>query len=221
MPTFDTLRQEADDRGLVRKVQRAIAFLAPKSVDMPDTLMDPSGGLVDFKAAGWLPVGLVTPDGWSFARETDKEDIDALGYASSVRSDITKVERSVTFTALETGRLHMQELKYGTDLSAVEQDSTTGEIVIDEPDLPVNSEYRLLVIGSDGPADDNWILGKAFGSVKLAESGEETWGQEGAIETEYTLDIFTDAEVGVPTRHFLAGTGAVKKSAVLGFTQSV
>lgn len=217
MPTFDTLREGTDNRALVRKVQKAIAFLAPTTVDLPESLFT-TGSLTDLKAAGWLPVGLVTPDGWTFAREMDKEDIDALGYASPVRSDVTKVARSVSFTALETGKKHMMELKYGTDLTAVTQDATSGEIVIDEPDLPVNAEYRLLVIGADGPADEQWVMGKGFGRVKLAEAGEETWGQEGAIQTEYTLDIFTDDEVGVPVRHYIGGTGAVKHKTALGYS---
>lgn len=219
MPTFDTIQQGADERALVRKIQKAVAFLAPKTVDLPTSLYE-AGSLVDLKAAGWLPVGLVTPDGYNFSREVEKENIDALGYASPVRSDVTTVPRQITFTALEKGRKHMEELTKGTDLSAVTQDPTTGEIVIDEPDLPVDAEYRILVIGSDGPTAENWILGKGFGSVKLANGGSETWGREGAVSTEITLDVFTDDELGVPVRHYMGGTGAVTHSDVLGFTQA-
>lgn len=217
MPTFDTLRQEADNRSLVRKIQKAIALIAPLSVELPETLFTADGSLVDFKAAGFVPVGLVTPDGYTFTREISKEDISALGYASPVRSDISTVARSVSFTALERGKKNMLELKYGVDLSNTTQ-ATNGEIVFDEPDLPIGEEYRLLIIGSDGPATENWILGRGYGRVKLASTGDETWGQEGAVTEEYTLDVFTDDEIGTPVRHYQGGTGAVKHQAVTGFT---
>lgn len=218
MPTFDTLRQEADERGLIRKIQKAIAFIAPKTVALPATLFA-GGSLVDLKAAGFLPVGIVTPDGYEFGRDISKEDVTALGYASAVRSDITEVARSVTFTALETGRKHMLELTYGTDLSATTQTLADGEVVFNEPDLPVGQEYRLIVVGSDGPAADNWILGRGYGSVKLASTDSQTWGTGDAVSQSFTFDVFTDSEIGTPVRHYIGGTGAKAASAELGFTQ--
>lgn len=219
MATFEELRQAADSRALVRKIQRAVAYIAPKSVDLPDSLFaeSPATGLVDLKAAGWLPLGMVSPDGYSFEREMTSDEINALGYASPVREDVTAVPRSITATLLETGRKHVEELLKGVDLSTATQDPVTGEIVFDEPDLPINKEWRLLVIGADGPADEEWIMGKAYGAVKLTSGGAETWGQEGAKQSEITLKVFTDEEVGSPVRHFLGGTGAVKHKDVLGY----
>lgn len=217
MPTFQTIQQESDDRNLIRKIQRAVAFLAPTTVDLPTTLFA-GGSLVDLKAAGWLPVGMVTPDGYEFGRDVNKEDISALGYASPVRSDITEVARSVSFTLLEHGRRHILELTYGTDLSAVTQTLANGEVVFDEPDLPTGQEYRLLVIGSDGPAADNWILGRGYGSVKLASTDSQKWGTGDAVQQALQFDVFTDTEIGTPVRHYMGGTGAVKHKAVTGFT---
>ena len=218
MPTFQTIQQEADNRNLIRKIQRAVAFLAPTSVELPTTLFEAGGTLVDLKAAGWLPFGLVTPDGYEFGRDVSKEDVSALGYASPVRSDVTEVARSVKMTALETGRKHMLELTYGTDLSATTQATATGEIVIDEPDLPINSEYRLLVLGSDGPAADNWIMGRGYGLVKLSSTDSQKWGTGDAVQQSYTFDVFTDDEIGTPVRHYIGGTGAVKNKLALGFS---
>jgi hypothetical protein len=219
MPTFDTIRQESDDRNLVRKIQKALAFIAPKSVDLPTTLFGVGGTLIDLKTAGWLPVGLVTPDGYEFGRDVSAESVSALGYASPVRSDVTEVARSVTMTALETGKKHMLELTLGTDLTAVTQTVANGEIVIDEPDLPVGQEYRLLIIGSDGPAADNWILARGYGSVKLASTDSQKWGTGDPLQQSLTFDVFTDAEVGVPVKHYIGGTGAVANKVALGFTQ--
>jgi hypothetical protein len=218
MPTFDTLRQEADERALIRKIQKAVGFFAPKSVELPETLFTGAGALVDLKAAGYIPLGIITPDGYEFGRDVNKEDVSAFGYASSVRSDITQVPRSVKVTTQETGRRKLLELTYGTDLSAVTQSATTGEIVFDEPDLPVGEEYRLLVIGSDGPASDNWILGRGYGSVKLASTDSQKWGGSDALSQALTFDVFTDDEIGTPVRHYMGGTGALKHKDILGFT---
>jgi hypothetical protein len=218
LPTFDTIRQASDERALIRKIQKAVAFLAPTTVDLPDSLFESGGSLVDLKAEGFLPIGIVSPDGYEFGRDINKEDVTALGYASAVRSDITEVARSVTFTPLETGRKHMLELTYGTSLSATTQDATTGEVVFDEPDLPVGQEYRLLVIGSDGPAADNWILGRGYGVVKLASTDSQKWGTGDPVQQPLTFDVFTDSEIGTPVRHYIGGTGAVKHKAVRGFT---
>lgn len=217
MPTIDTLRQEADNRSLVRKIRRALALMAPLTVELPTTLFGPDGQLLDFKALGYKPCGLVTPDGYTFGREVSSTGVNALGYSSEIRSDVDTVVRTVGFTGLESGRRHMKELKYGVDLSTVTQDPVTGEIVWDEPELPEFEEFRLLVLGSDGPATEQWIEGRGFGRVKLASSGDEQWSQENPIQHEYSLGIFTDDEIGSPGRHYLGGTGAVKHKALLGF----
>lgn len=60
--------------------------------------------------------------------------------------------------------------------------------------------------------------GKGYGAVKLSGSGNETWGGEGAVSSEMTLDVFTDEEIGTPVRHYMGGTGALKHKDVLGFT---
>jgi hypothetical protein len=221
MPTFATIQQGADERALLRKIQKAVAFLAPTTVELPTSLFGVGGALIDLKSEGWLPVGMVTPDGYEFGRDVNKEDVTALGYASAVRSDTTEVARSVKMTPLETGRKHMLELTYGTDLSAVTQDSATGEIVFDEPDLPVGQEYRLLIIGSDGPAAENWILGRGYGAVKLASTDSQKWGTGDPVQQPLTFDVFTDSEIGSPVKHYFGGTGAVKHKAVLGFTAGV
>lgn len=221
MPTFDEMRVEADKRGLIRKIQKAIALLAPMSVELPDSLFAVNGGLVDFKALGYKPVGLVTPDGYKFGREVESADVDALGYASSARSDTTKVARTVGFTPIEKGRKHMLELTNGMDLSTHLQDKVTGEVVFDEPDLPIDQEYRLLILGSDGPADNNWILGRGYPNVKLSSTGEEAWATEGAVSSELSFKVSSDEELGTPTRHYMGGTGALKANIDLGFALTV
>lgn len=217
MTTFAELQNQSDQRKLVRKIQKAVALIAPRDVELPETLFTGPGQLVNLKDAGWLPLGIVTPDGYEFEREVETEDIDGLGYASPVRTDITRVPRSITTTLIETGRKHVNELIYGTDLSTVTQDPQTGEVVFDEPDMPANREYRLLLLGQDGPADEEWVLGKGYGTVSLTAGGGATWGQEGAVGSEVTLKVYSDDEIGTPVRHYLGGTGALKYKDVLGY----
>lgn len=220
MATVEEIRQNADHRSMVRKIQKAYAFLLPTTAPLPTSLYT-TGSLTDFSATpGAISVGLVSPDGWTFAREIETEDINALGYGSPVRTDITTVPRSVTVTALESNRKEIQELKYGTVITET-QDAATGEVVFDEPDLPNSKEYRLIVVGADGPADEEWIMGKGFPAVKLTGTGEEVWGQEGAVSQELTFSVFSDDETGAPVRHYLGGTGAVRFKDVLGYTQAV
>ncbi|YCK81406.1 hypothetical protein M1D89_20415 [Arthrobacter sp. D3-18] len=218
MPTFDTLRQESDDRTLIRKIQKAIILLRVSTEALPTTLFAAGGGLIDFKAEGWLPVGMITPDGIEFGRDVTEEDVPALGYSTAQRTDVTEVARSLTFTGLEHGRKHMLELSYGTDLTAITQDQTTGEVVFDEPEMPINKEYQALVLGSDGPADNQWLLGRAYGAVKLSNTDSQKWASSDPLTTPITMKVMTDAETGVPLRHFMGGTGALKAKATLGFT---
>src|SRR5690625_4813438 len=179
MVTVAELQAEFDNRGLIRKVTRAIAVLAPISVDLPETLTDETGELKELPA-DWLPVGIVWPDGYTFGADIDKDEIDALGYASPVRTDIMSVVRSITFTPLADGIVHMLELNGGQDLSGITP-SAGGGITFDDADLPINAEWGRLGIGDDGPAPDNWVLGRGYPRVKLGERTEEQWQKEGAL----------------------------------------
>lgn len=214
--TFAEMQADFDRRGLIRKVQRAIGLLAPLSVELPEAITDTDHQPIDLKTLGFLPIGIVTPDGYRFSREIEKDEIDALGYSSFVRTDITRVPRQITFNAMETGRRHLQELKYGVDLSGITA-TANGEIVFDEPDLPIGEEYRFLVLGSDGPASRNWIMAKGFPTVKLASVGEEAWAKEGAVQSEIVLDVFSGEEEGFPVRHYMGGTAVGQYADVLGY----
>ncbi|MDR2256975.1 MAG: hypothetical protein LBE25_13425 [Arthrobacter sp.] len=220
MPDIAAIQRDADERRLIRKIQKAVGFVAPKSVELPESLFSAPGVLVDLATLGFLPIGIVATDGWTFGRETEDEEIEGLGYASAVRTDIVKVTRTVTVTTLETGRKHMQELILGMDLTGVTMDKDTGEIVFDEPDLPINEEMRLLVVGSDGPADALWVLGNGFGAATLTSSGDEVWGKEGAVQRELSFKIAPDDETGSPTKRYVGGSGALAAKEALGFELS-
>ena len=82
MPTFETQRQDSDNRNLIRKIQLPSRPGRPYVVELPDSLFDVGGSLVDLKALGYLPFGIVTPDGYEFGRDVSSEDVNALGYSA-------------------------------------------------------------------------------------------------------------------------------------------
>lgn len=213
--TFAAMKQKADKRKNVRKILQAVAFLAPTSVDLPATLTGTNGKLQELPS-GWWPVGLVSPDGYTFAADTTKEDVDAMGYVEPVRSDITRVARTVEMTALETYRKNLLGLIHGRDMTGVTP-KEGGEISFDDPSMPTFSEFRLLIIGQDGPADEEFILGRAYPLVKLKEIPEEVWKASDPASVKLSFDVFTDPALGTPCRHYMAGTGVVKYKDAMGF----
>lgn len=219
MATFDELHTEAHRRSLIRKAIKSVAFIRKKDADNTpvESIFGSDGSLLDLKSEGWLPIGLVTDDGYTFGRDTNVDDITSHGFANPTRKDIVSVERSVTTTIQEYGKRHIEELIQGADLSGVKQNAKTGEVVTDEQDLPTPGEYELLVIAMDGPVNNRWYLGKFFPSVQLSEASEEAWGKEGAIERELTFDVFSDEALGFPVRHFIGGPPASASKDVLGY----
>lgn len=214
--TIAAMKKKADNSGLVRKTTNACAFLAPTSATLPETITETTGQLSEAPAGFW-PIGLVTTDGFEFSNDTDKSEVEALGYADPVRTDITKVAKSVKVTAFETWKKNLLEVIKGVDLSQVKSKTGSGEVTFDEPQTPILREYRMLIIATDGPADAEFIWGKGFPRVKLAELPGETWNQEDAVSVELTFDILPDAELGMAVRNYYGGSGAKKYKDQIGF----
>ena len=215
MPSFAEIKTAADNPALVRKILEAVAFLAPEDADEIEALTG-VGGVLTAIPTTYLPVGMVTPDGYTFGRDTTSEDVEALGYASPVRTDITGATRTVGFTALEAYRRTLLELVYGLDLSTVEAD-VNGELTWDHPDRPMQRYYRLLVIGRDGGGNREWFRGKFFPRVSISEFPEEVWSAADASQYEITLSTFVDETIGTGERDFIAGTGSAANITAMGF----
>lgn len=217
MATFQEIKTAADNPENTRKILEAVAFLAPEDAAPITTLIDATGALVAVPAA-YLPVGLVSPDGYTFGGDTNTEDVEALGYTAPVRTDITSRTRTIAFTAYEVYKKLLMELIYGVDLSAVTM-SLEGEITFDHPDRPAQRFYRGLVIGRDGSGDSEWLRGKYFPRVSISEFPEEVWSAADASSYPITLSTFIDEAEGTAERDFIAGTGAVAGVTGIGFTK--
>lgn len=204
MPTFGELKNTADDSSLVRRATEGVAFLAPMSATIPDSILDTDNLTLKALPAAWWPIGIVGPGGFVFGSEVEKSEVEGWGYAVPVRTDITKAPKTIQFTPLERYKRQLQELTLGMDLSTVTP-SSLGEVVYDEPDLPEPGEYRGFVLFKDGTTAAPFFRAKAFTKVKLAETGEETWNaDEDSVGQEVTLDVLQGPE-GFPVRHFMGG----------------
>lgn len=218
--TFQTVKTAADTPTLVRKILEAVAFLAPEDAAPVTLLTSPgvTGSIIQTIPTAYWPVGLVTPDGYKFGGDTKTDDVEALGYAAPVRTDITSATRTVSFTALEKWKRNLMGVCYGMDLSQVKQ-KLSGEIVIDHPDRPLQQFYRLLVIGRDGSGANEWLRGKWFPRVSVTSFPDETWSAATADQAQIELSTYVDDLIGTGERDFIAGKGAKAASAALGYTQ--
>lgn len=206
MPSFASIKTAADTTSAVHKALEALAFLAPVSVDLPAALLGVDKSPIDIVAAGFWPVGLVTPDGYTYGGDVEKSEVEALGYSVPVRSDIIRAPKTIAFTALESDRRQLAELLYGMDLSTLAA-TANGEIVFDEPPVPLGSEYRLLTIARDGTAASPYFRGRGYGRVKLANVPEEVWSASDPRQYPIELDVLLDDTLGTPVRHYIGGAG--------------
>lgn len=153
-------------------------------------------------------------------RRCELEEVEALGYVESVRTDVVKAPKTIKFSCLEPYRRNLQQLVYGLDLSQTKADKNTGEVVFDEAPVPLHDEYRLLAVMADGPADNEWLIGRGFPRVKPATIPEEAWKSSDPTQFDLELSVFTDAVLGTPCRHYIGGTGAVRSIDALDFDKA-
>ena len=206
--TFADIKAGADSPVLVRKTLEAVAFLAPSTVALPDTLTDASGNLVALPT-GYVPVGLVTVDGFKFSQNTEKAEVEALGYVDPVRTDITKAPKEVAFTIMESGRKFLDELIWGLDLTAATV-GANGEVQFDLPNVPALKEYRLVVVSRDVDTKDpskEWLDAWAFPRVKAAELPDKAFSsKDDSRAYEFTMDVLSDSALGTAMRVFQGGS---------------
>ncbi|HET8536084.1 MAG TPA: hypothetical protein VFL73_02790 [Solirubrobacteraceae bacterium] len=200
------MKAAADTTAAVHKALEALAFLAPMTVELPTAITDVSKEPIDLITAGFKPIGLVTPDGYTFGGDVEKSEVEALGYSVPVRSDIIKAPKTISFTALESDRKDLAELLYGMDLSGITA-GANGEVTFDEPAVPLGSEYRLLLIARDGTAASPYYRGRGYGRVKLANVPEEVWSASDPRQYPIELDVLVDDDLGTPVRHYIGGKG--------------
>lgn len=215
MPTMQELKAQADNADLIRKVQNISIWLGPEDAPEVTKLVGADGQLIALPEE-YQPIGMITKDdGVTFSNESDSEGVDAHGYMSQVREDQTSQERSFQLNALETNRVTLQEA-HGIDLSTVSVDAD-GNLVFDEPEMPIRQFARAVAIGSDGGGIGEHFIGRFFPRVKVSSVDDIVWSMTDALSYNLTYKSFSDPVLGFSVRHLYAGAGFKAVAARAGF----
>lgn len=221
MPTFADVADHKDE--LWRKATGIVVAVAPFSTAAITSILDPITGLLKALPTDWTKLGRVTEDGISWPRETELSEIYGNGSTNPGRSDIRRVTKRVSFTAMES-KAKVIELSQGIDLSAVESaliPASTGnpEVTWDEPELPNYDYMRLMAIARDTTAAGEMYIARELMRCKVTEVGEETWNdQDQTMNTQLTLTAYFDSVAGTAMRHFRGGPGYAEVVELEGFT---
>lgn len=215
--TIEALKKKHNKAQNVRKALNVLAFVAPMTIAVPDALTDTGGALKEIPQ-GWVPMGIFTTDGGEITPDVKVDDVDGLGYAEPVRSDLTSASKTIKLNIFELFRSEMLGLIHGVDLSKTKASASTGEVVFDEALLPSIPEKRLLIIAADGPADDEWLMGWCFPRTKLTSLPTISLKATDAITGDLEFKAFADETTGTSCRHYLGGSGMLKHRDITGFS---
>lgn len=214
--TVEAMKKRYNKSKNVRKALNVLAFVAPLTTAVPDALTDAGGALKEIPAE-WTPLGIFTTDGGEITPDVTVDDVDGLGYAEPVRSDLTKASKTIKLNIFELFRKEMLSLTHGIDLSQVKANATTGETVFDDPLLPAIPEKRLLIIAADGPADEEWIMGWCFTRAKLVSIPTIGLKATDPITGDLEFKAFADETAGTACRNYYGGSAAIKYRDITGF----
>lgn len=205
---FEDLREAKGS--LIRKVLGGLILVADMDTEVPEKIMaDPEGNLIDFKAAGFKPLGWLTKgDGINFSRETETAEVESFGAQEPTRIDITKDTNSAAFTCQETNR-QVMEMFYGKDLSDLVMDAN-GEFSFTPENSPETIYRRLIYIGKDGNGENAKFIAKIMPKGMVSETGEQAWSAESELSYGLTIRASQDDELGYAVKHAFGGPGFVK-----------
>lgn len=171
--------------------------------------------------SGWEDIGWLSPDGASFGRTTEEQQVRSFGSADPTRSDITSDVITLGFTAQETKLLTLS-MYTGADTSALLADATTGEVSIAKPNVPGFRFYRGLGLFVDREENGLEIyMGRYFPRCKITEYGEQQFN-DGEDPVQYNMRVtgFEDAALGYSHRWIFGGPGWLALLDDMGISQA-
>lgn len=152
-------------------------WTAPMGTSLPTNLTDPMSG-----AAGWDPVGLLSEDGASEAREEDSTDFYAWG-GRLIRTKRSKHKRTITVTALEDNLVVFGLVNPGSEVSTVSGVNTR------TVKIP-KSERRAFVLEL---MDGNIVRRRHIPMGEVTEVGEVNLSEADLQAFELTITIYPDS----------------------------
>lgn len=215
MTTLDALMAEGHNRLLRRHGGlKQILLLAPAGTEVPESLFESVNEIIDPFGMGFFSVGLLTDEGMNFEDSFETEASSSAGYTTDTREDLSTTTNTLGATLQESYNRYVEEVVRGADYSNLEM-SEYGEIIYDNPAMPIFREYRGLALAADGPPEDQWIMGEYFPALKLSARDARAWAKGGTIDRPVTFKQFP--EDGRISRSFVGGSGPLKHREALGF----
>lgn len=214
--TFDALQQRKNE--LIRKALEGSVFVAPFTADLPTTLTSGSNGDLNALPTGYVDVGWVDDkQGATWSRKPTTADVTSWGSVEPTRTDITKDDRVVKFTAQETKAITL-ELAEGVDMSGVTPDGTTGEVSFSSSTRPETRYYRVFGLFVDGDGADSIYIGRLLPRAVVTSIGDQVWSNT-ADALVYPLEMSAriDSVAGYSVKHFFGGPGWQAILSELGF----
>lgn len=213
---FDALQDRKNE--LILKALEGSVFVAPLTATLPTALTTGASAQLQTLPEGYVDVGFCDDkQGATWTRKPTTADVTAWGELEPVRTDITKDERTVKFTALETKRLTIQ-LGEGTDLTNVTPDSTTGEVSFAAETRPQTIYYRVFGIFVDGPEGNEIYVARLLPRAMVSSVGDEVWTNTGdPVTRALEMSARVDSTAGFSVKHFFGGPGWQAILSELGF----
>ena len=221
MPLFDDVIDTNDS--LVRKSLGTIIAVAPYSTAAIATILDTPDGTLKALPTGYVPLGRLTEDGASFARETEVSEIFGHGSVDPARSDIRRAVKRLSITLLEVRKAGLQLAQgvaaLGETVTKVPAATGNQQVTWDEPASPAYPFLRMIAIAKDITGEGEVYIARHALRCKVTEVGEEVWSdQDSAMTTPLTFTFYNDPVEGTPLRHFRGGPGAEQMITDEGFT---
>lgn len=158
-------------------------YVAPKGTTAPTDLTSPW-------AAGWVDLGLMSPDGVEMTYATETEDVDAWQSLSPVRKILTGVDMSLAFTAIECKRdvitLYFPESSIGT---------AGGVHTLSIKSAPESDERAFGFEWTDSGITNRIVLARG----EVTERGSITTSRGGAVSMQMTVSAYATSSDDIAT----------------------
>jgi hypothetical protein len=215
--TFGALSTRNAD--LIRKTLDALCFVAPISSAPVSALTAGASSALQTLPAGYVDVGWMdASNAVNLATGVTASPVDSFGSLYPTRSDITKVNQAITITAQETKSITMG-LYSQVDMSAINSNTTSGEIAYSDPVRPTTIFYRLFVLWTDLSGTDTIYGGVSFPRVSVTGvADQKLMPGTDVFARGLTFTSYPDAAVGYARRNFLGGPGIKSRATAMGFT---
>jgi hypothetical protein len=214
--TFNALQARKNE--LILKALEGSVFIAPATATLPTFLTTGASGALSTLPVGYTDVGYCDDkQGATWTRKPTTADVTAWGALEAVRTDITKDERTVKFTALETKALTIG-LAEGLDVSGLVPDAVTKEVSFASETRPETVYYRVFGLFVDGSAGHEIYVARLLPRALVTSIGDEVWTNTGdPVTRAIEMAARVDTTAGFAVKTFFGGPGWQTILSELGF----